>query len=81
MQVVEYLKLVFKYPLQIDKLSIETLQSKSVATGVDRYVKLHAIDLLCMEHHKSFFPEVFDIKLDERKKFHEMIPTLVYYVE
>ncbi|MFN0274971.1 MAG: universal stress protein [Chitinophagales bacterium] len=81
MQVVDYLKLVFKYPLQIEKLSIETLQSKAVATGIERYVKQHAIDLLCMENHKAFFPEIIDIKADERKKFHELIPTLVYYVE
>lgn len=81
LQVVDYLKLVFKYPLQIEKLHIETLQSKTVVTGIERYVKQHAIDLLCMEHHKTFIPDVLDVKLTDAKKFHEHIPTLVYYVD
>jgi len=77
-QVADYLKLVFKYPLQVDKLEISTLQSKSVVAGIERYIKQHTVDLLCIERHKAFFPELFDIKMSERKSFHETIPTLVY---
>lgn len=77
--VVEYLKMVFKYPLQVEKLSFETIQVKSIATGIDRYIREHTVDLLCMEHHHSFLSELFDIKKSDRKLFHHQVPTLIYY--
>ncbi|MBC8047356.1 MAG: universal stress protein [Fimbriimonadaceae bacterium] len=80
-QVVEYLSLVFKYPLQIHKLSFQPVQSKAIASGIDKYIKQHTVDLLCMEHHKYFFPELFEVKHADRKNFQNNIPTLVYYDE
>lgn len=77
-QVIEYFKMVFKYPVQSENLIFHKLSSSKIANSIQKYVEMESIQLICLEHYQTFFPELMQIKIADRSAFHKEIPTLVF---
>ncbi len=63
----------------IPNIYFEVVESNDVLTGINRYAKDHAIDMVAMlTHHRNFLDKLFSISYTQKAVFQTEIPLLAY---